>query len=147
MEKYNVPHTDKYRIDEDNRLIARDIVVNGGEAWRKGSIRRRSKSDFTSKISNSSCFPLWGMLSRETGEVADEVWRKGGVRRRGEVDFTSRASKRRERAYFFINSDKFLSLNDLYRLGFASLSEPLSPRGKARESFLRFIRFRFILFA
>ena len=32
MEKYNVPHTDKYRIDEDNRLIARDIVVNGGEA-------------------------------------------------------------------------------------------------------------------
>ena len=28
MEKYNVPHTDKYRIDEDNRLIARDIVVN-----------------------------------------------------------------------------------------------------------------------
>ena len=32
MEKYNVPHTDKYRIDEYNRLIARDIVVNGGEA-------------------------------------------------------------------------------------------------------------------
>ena len=32
MEKYNVPHTDKYRIDEDNRLIARDIDVNGGEA-------------------------------------------------------------------------------------------------------------------
>ena len=32
MEKYNVPHSDKYRIDEDNRLIARDIVVNGGEA-------------------------------------------------------------------------------------------------------------------
>ena len=78
------------------------------------------------------------------------------------MDFTSRASKRRERAYFFINSDKFLSLNDLYRLGFASLSEPLSPRsvpllslcdifpvssgkstprGKARKSFLRFIRY------
>ena len=32
MEKYNVPHTDKYRIDEDNRLIARDIDVNDGEA-------------------------------------------------------------------------------------------------------------------
>ena len=32
MEKYNIPHTDKYRIDEDNRLIARDIDVNGGEA-------------------------------------------------------------------------------------------------------------------
>ncbi len=32
MEKYNVPHTDKYRIDEDNRLIALDIDVNGGEA-------------------------------------------------------------------------------------------------------------------
>ena len=32
MEKYNVPHTDKYRIDEDNRLIAQDIDVNGGEA-------------------------------------------------------------------------------------------------------------------
>ena len=32
MEKYNVPHTDKYRIDEDNRLIARDIDVNGGGA-------------------------------------------------------------------------------------------------------------------
>ena len=39
------------------------------------------------------------------------------------------------------NLDKFLSLNDLYRLGFASLSEPLSPRGEARESFLRFIRY------
>ena len=32
MEKYNVPHTDKYRIDEDNRLISRDIDVNDGEA-------------------------------------------------------------------------------------------------------------------
>lgn len=32
MEKYNVPHTDKYRIDEDNRLIARDIDINDGEA-------------------------------------------------------------------------------------------------------------------
>ena len=32
LEKYNVPHTDKYRIDEVNRLIARDIDVNGGEA-------------------------------------------------------------------------------------------------------------------
>ena len=32
MEKYNVPHTDKYRIDEDNRLIALDIDVNDGEA-------------------------------------------------------------------------------------------------------------------
>ena len=32
LEKYNVPHTDKYRIDEDNRLIALDIDVNGGEA-------------------------------------------------------------------------------------------------------------------
>ena len=32
MEKYNVPHTDKYRIDEDNRLIARDIDVSDGEA-------------------------------------------------------------------------------------------------------------------
>ena len=32
MEKYNIPHTDKYRIDEDNRLIALDIDVNGGEA-------------------------------------------------------------------------------------------------------------------
>ena len=32
MEKYNIPHTDKYQIDEDNRLIARDIDVNGGEA-------------------------------------------------------------------------------------------------------------------
>ena len=32
MEKYNVPHTDKYRIDEDNRLIALDLDVNGGEA-------------------------------------------------------------------------------------------------------------------
>ena len=32
MEKYNVPHTDKFRIDEDNRLIARDIDVNDGEA-------------------------------------------------------------------------------------------------------------------
>ncbi len=42
-------------------------------------------------------------------------------------------AKRRERAYFSINSDNFLSLNDLYRLGFASLSEPLSPKGKARN--------------
>lgn len=31
MEKYNVPHSDKYRIDEDNRLIGRDIVVDNGE--------------------------------------------------------------------------------------------------------------------
>ena len=49
------------------------------------------------------------------------------------MDFTSKASKRRERFYFYINSDKFLSLNDLYRLGLASLSEPLSPEGKARN--------------
>ena len=46
----------------------------------------------------------------------------------GRVDFTSKASKRRERSYFCINLDKFLFLDDLYRLGFASLSEPLSPR-------------------
>lgn len=32
MEKYNVPHSDKYRIDEDNRLIGKDIVVDNGEA-------------------------------------------------------------------------------------------------------------------
>lgn len=32
MEKYNVPHTDKYRIDEDNRLIALDIACDGGTA-------------------------------------------------------------------------------------------------------------------
>ncbi len=47
------------------------------------------------------------------------------------MDFTSKASKRRERIYFYINSDKFLFLNDLYRLELASRSEPLSPKGKA----------------
>ena len=49
----------------------------------------------------------------------------------GRVDFMSKVSKRRERIYFYINSDKFLFLNDLYRLELASLSEPLSPKGKA----------------
>ena len=28
MEKYNVPHTDKYRIDADNRLIARYLIFS-----------------------------------------------------------------------------------------------------------------------
>ena len=32
MEKYNVPHTGKYRIDEDNRLIPLDIVCKNGIA-------------------------------------------------------------------------------------------------------------------
>ena len=46
----------------------------------------------------------------------------------GRVDFTSKASKRRERSYLYTNLKKFLSLDDLYRLGFDSLSEPLFPR-------------------
>ena len=44
------------------------------------------------------------------------------------MDFTSKASKRRERSYLYTNLKKFLSLDDLYRLGFDSLSEPLFPR-------------------
>ena len=40
MEKHNVPHTDKYRIDKDNRLIARDIDVNDSEANLIHTLRR-----------------------------------------------------------------------------------------------------------
>ena len=65
----------------------------------------------------------------------------------GRVDFTSKASKRRERFYFYINSDKFLSLNDLYRLGLASLSEPLSPEGKASGMFFTIKKIIFLSFS
>ena len=32
MEKYNVPHSNDYRIDEDKRLIGEEITVKNGEA-------------------------------------------------------------------------------------------------------------------
>ena len=45
----------------------------------------------------------------------------------GRVDFARKASKRRNFA-----CSSVLCVVDLYRLGFASLPEPLSPKGKAR---------------
>lgn len=32
MEKYNIPHSKKYRIDEDKRIISEEITVKNGEA-------------------------------------------------------------------------------------------------------------------
>ena len=137
-----------------NRPKNRKFCPSDSPLYKRGNERKRRA--INSK-SNSTCFPLWGMLSRETGKCprwnGENVAKrqKGRVRRVGEGgrrSLTERGRPPPRRSGFckrskqkpreVLRSDFFARISilcviNLYRLGFASLSETLSPKGKARK--------------